>query len=43
MTAGQYVIAAYAVGLGLILGYALLLWAEARRLARREQQQGGRQ
>jgi cytochrome c biogenesis protein CcdA len=38
-----YVIAAYVVGLGLMLGYALLLWREGRKLARRELRNGGRQ
>ena len=42
MTSRDYVIAAYVVGLGLLLGYALLLWLEARRLARRRMN-GGRQ
>jgi len=43
MNAGQYVLGAYAVGLGLMLFYALVLWRESRRIARRERINGGRQ
>ena len=42
MTSRDYAIAAYVVGLGLLLGYALLLWVEARRLGRRRRTDGGR-
>jgi hypothetical protein len=38
----DYVIAAYAVALGLMLGYALLLWLQSRKLGRRERMNGGR-
>ncbi len=37
----DYVIWAYVIGLGLFLGYALLLWLEGRKLARRERLHGG--
>jgi hypothetical protein len=32
MTSQQYVIIAYAAGLGLLWGYAVLMWLEARRV-----------
>jgi hypothetical protein len=32
LTTSQYTVVAYVVGLGLLLGYALVLWVEARRL-----------
>ncbi len=35
MTGIQYAILAYIVGLGLLAGYALVLWTESRRLAAR--------
>ena len=32
LTTPHYTVLAYIVGLGLLLGYALLLWLESRRL-----------
>jgi len=37
----RYVIAAYVIGVGLLLGYGLLLWLEGRRLSRRQRKNGG--
>ncbi len=42
MTQTGHVIAAYAIGLGLMLGYAILLWLEGRALGRRQRSSGGR-
>jgi hypothetical protein len=42
MNHSNYVIIAYAVGLGLMLSYALLLWIESRKLSRRQRMTGAR-
>lgn len=37
----DYVIWAYVIGLGLFVSYALILWLESRKLAKREQLREG--
>lgn len=42
MSGTQYVILGYAVGLGLLWGYALMLWVASMRAARVEREGEGR-
>ena len=42
MNGAEWTIAAYAVGLTLLWGYAVVLWLEGRSLARRGRKDGGR-
>lgn len=37
----QYVMIAYAIGLGLMLGYGLMLWLEHRTIQRRQRRRKG--
>ncbi len=41
MTGTRFVILAYAIGLGLLWGQAVLMWWETRSTARREKNVGG--
>jgi hypothetical protein len=43
MSSEQYTIAAYVIGLGLMLGYAVMLFVESRATARRQRKAEGRQ
>ena len=41
MSTNNYVILAYVIGLGLLWGYAVVLWLAGRSVARREQTERG--
>ena len=41
MSGLQYTVLAYAVGLGLLVGYGVSLWARLRGLKRRDGRDGG--
>ena len=41
MNGNNFVIVAYAIGLGLLWGYAALLWLETKSATRREKHAGG--
>ena len=42
MSTHHYVIFAYVIGLGMLWGYAVVLWLAGRNLARREQTERGK-